>query len=1105
MKNKYILKSLLLLSFLAMGTNAIGQTTKERPDVATSNTYECGIPIIAPQQCDRVQNKENAIDNDETTFANLTANAGLIGGIGAHSSTLTLTHNSVVPTAGNPIPNYYVKTSVPGNNGLFGALLGGSLGDLLGGVLGAVLFGNESATFELRNSNSSVISGDIYSGNFSSNPNMDIVVAGNGDYYILMRPTAPFNNLRVNLSLAGVAGLLNETELNVYDAFYYDEVTRCDVPIMSSYTATGGILDLSVLPSNPVENAHLAIDNDIENTYSTIGITSLLNVSTASTVEQLFHLPTTVDDKSVRITMQLPTSLLNLAIAQQSSVEFYNDGDPTPVASVNINEDVIGLDVLGLINTNDVAFSFAAAPRDANGNIIPFDKVGIRINIPVGLDLAGGSNIRVYDFTLINDEPITQKVCTKEFIRTVGGVDIRETKFNITDIIPNYNAVNTYTISDANGNAVDLSIEGNEWQPLGSYVIRGITGSDEYCPDENVSIMAIQDTQYRINGKIAISMPLDANDDETPDAQHTFNLADYNVIDREDENADVTADYNTIQIFAEDNPTVDLMGQTIEYDQIGSYNYYVKTTNIANPDCDLVRRVTVYVYDKAECEYRFEQLMADQESASTVSLLGIPLGGTSESARAIDGDLSTHGSVFNVVSLLGIGTTSQKLMFTEGGGNKVIEAGTPVTVKIGQDYSLLQVIGGLTIQAVNTNGDAVGSLLSVDEIDLANVLVGDNIFEFTFIPEIDGVPIDYSGVQVNLGSVLGLGNTMRVYGAFIDERTPVADATCNPNITVDGAEIPGNLDATLLLNTSTRDVLWGTQDIGLGVATLLSSTLYGYQAADAINDPGNPLHGTPDFDTYAEFNAAAGALNQMSLTVKFKEIARPGDKVRFVFGREGGSILDANVLGNALTIQRYMGTIAIGEPVVVDANALIQLDLLGLINPQATGKYAYMLDGIGAPFDRVEVRSGNIVTLELLSTSLRIYDVSLLPYFAFDSDDETTTLCTSAPFEIEKMDPCTSYEISYAYPTLDVDGNITAWNDIVGSEVVIANETEDRVQYRLQMKELLREYNEAGTLYMKVITTRQECLYGDAQYLKVKIAACGAIVNPMIRTRLNTN
>src|SRR5690606_33294703 len=638
-------------------------------------------------------------------------------------------------------------------------------------------------------------------------------------------------------------------------SYYLDNISECDLPIFTSYTATGGLL--SVIESAPVTNAYMPIDSDLT-TYSTVGITSLLNVTTASTVEQLFHLPTIVNDKSVRITMQLPTSLLNLAVAQQSSVVFYNDG--AEVATVNINEEVLGLDLLGLINADDAVISFAAEPKDEDGNPIAFDKVGIRISIPVGLDLAGGSNIRVYDVAIINNQPIVQKVCTKEFINTVNGVDIRETKFNITDIIPNYNANNIYTISDANGNAIDLSVPGNEWQPLGSYVVKGITGSAEYCPDENVSIMAVQDTQYQINGKIAISIPFDANDDGVGDAQHTFNLSDYSVIDRGDENANVTLGYESIQIFAEDNPTTNLMGQTIQFSQIGSYNYYVKTTSLTNPDCDLVRKVTVYVYDKAACEYRYVQRMADQESSSTVSLLGIPLGGTSESANAIDDDLSTHGSVFNVVSLLGIGSTSQKLMFTEGGSNKVIEAGTPVTVKIGQDYSLLQVIGGLTIQAVNTNGDAVGSLLSVDKIDLANVLVADNIFEFTFIPEIDGVPIDYSGVQVNLGSVVGLGNTMRVYGAFIDERTPVADATCNPNITVDGAEIPGNLDATLLLNTSTRDVLWGTQDIGLGVATLLSSTLYGYQAADAINDPGNPLHGTPDFDTYAEFNAAVGVL-----------------------------------------------------------------------------------------------------------------------------------------------------------------------------------------------------------------------------------------------------
>src|SRR5690554_37343 len=1095
MKKKYILKSLLLLSFLVVGTNALRQTTKKRPDTAVSNTYECGIPIIAPQQCDRVQNKGNAIDTDDTTFAKLTANAGLLVGLGAHTSTLTLTHNSIVPNPAAPIPNYYTKISVPGNNELFGALLGGALGNLLSDVLGAVLFGNETATFQLLNGSTSVISGNIYSSSFSNNPNMQVVVTGNGDYYILMHPTAAFDRLRVNLQLGAIAGLLNETELDVYDAFYYDNVTRCDIPIMTSYSATGGLLGLSVLPTNPVQGAHLAIDNDIENTYSTIGVTSLLGLSTASTVEQFFHLPTEVDDKSVRITMRMPTSLLKLTIADQSSVVFYHDG--VEIGATNIDENILGLDLLGLINADDTKFSFAVAPRDASGAIIPFDKVGIRVNIPVGLDLLGGDDIQVYDFAVINDTPVIAKVCTQEFL---DANNIREIKFDITQIIPNYNSANTYVVRDINGNNIDLSIAGNEWQPLGSYIVRGITGSAEYCPNEDVNIVAVQDTTDKITGSIAISMPLDADDDGIADAEHTFNPADYTV----------PAGYGSISIYNE-NTLADVTGQTIAYPQIGSYNYYAKA--ISNDGaCHLIKRVTVYVYDKAECEYRYEQLMADQESASTVTLLGIPLGGTSESARAVDTDLSTHGSIFNVVSLLGIGTTSQKLLFTgtNANGYKDIPEGTPLTIKLGQEYSLLQVIGAVIIRPLDTSGNAVGPFLSIGESDLLSLLVGDNVFEFTFIPkDANGDDMVYSGVQVNLGSVLGLGNTSKVFGAYIDERIALEDATCNPNITINGAETPAGLDETLLLNTSAKDVLWGVQDAGLGVATALSGVLYPYLAADAIDDVADPLYGTSNYETAAIFNTSVAALNRQTLTVKFKEIARPGDRVRIVMSSEGLPVLDLNLL-QGFTMQRYMGNTPIGDEVAASGFELIKLDLLELIANQSADQYAVILEGIGAPFDRVEIRMDNVVSANVLGDRTYIHDVALIPYFAFDSDEETTLLCTSAPFEIQKLDPCTTYELSFAYATLDSNDNITAWNDIVGSEIMEISVQdprfdEDILKYQLQMKDLFKQYNESGNLYLKVVTKRQGCIYGDAQYLKVKVANCTTVVNPMIRTRLKSN
>lgn len=1092
MKKLNILKSILLLSFLVIATNVLAQSTKKRADEALGERApHIALGIKGNYSIRADMNAGNAIDANEGNFAIIRGNAGVALGLGGFDERLRLTHNNVLPAN----TRYYTKVGLDGGNDLFGALLGGSLGGTLSDLLKLVLFGKTNADFRLLNNNTTILQGNIYNSNFVNNPDMIVGVSGNNDYYIIMNPKSSYNIFELELSVPGLVGLGNKAQVNIYDAFYYNNITRCDIPLMTSYTGSEGLL--TVLQSAPVTNAHQAIDNDLT-TYSTIGVTSLLGVQTNNTIEQLFHLPAEVNDKSVRITMQLPTSLLKLDIAKQSSVVFYKNG--VEIATTNIDKNVIGLDVLGLINSKDAAFSFSASPKDKDGKIMAFDKVGIRVNIPIGLDLLGGSDIRVYDVAVINDVPVVKKVCTKEFITTVSGVDIRETKFNITDIIPNYNPNNTYTISDVNGKSINPHT--SPWQPLGSYVVKGITGSTVYCPTDNVSIKAIQDNRYRINGKIAISLPLDADDNGTADAQHTFKVEDYSVIDLDTKNADVTNQYKKIQIFAEDNPTVDLMGTTINYSKIGSYNYYVKTTNLADSNCDIVRRVTVYVYDKAVCEYRYEQLMADKETASTVTLLGIPLGGTSESAHAVDTDLSTHGSIFNVVSLLGIGTTSQNLLFTENGKNKPIDAGTPLTVKLGQDYSLLQVIGAVTIRPINTSGDAVGPFLSIGESDLANVLVGDNVFEFTFIPKDEnGKEIVYSGVQVNLGSVLGLGNTTKVFSAFIDDRKAVADATCNPNKTINGAEIPGKLDATLLLNTTTKDVLWGTQDIGLGVGTLLSSTLYPYQAADAINNAGSSLHGTPDLDTYALFNTSVDALNQMSLTVKFKETARPGDKVRFVLGNDDFSILDATVLGGALSVQRYMGTVAIGEPVVVDAGAFINLDLLSLINPQGADKRAYVLDGIGAPFDRVEIRMSNVLNVGVLAPKLRVYDVSLLPYFAFDSNDEITTLCTSVPFEIEKMDPCTSYKISYAYPTI-VNGKITAWNDITNTDVIITNENEDRTQYRLQMKNSLKAYNDAGTLYMKVVTTRQGCLYGDAQYLKVKIASCANISNPMIRTRL---
>lgn len=1102
---------MLLLSFMTIGTNVLAQKIPANNIVPKGGTYHTNADGIGMTYKGDLNNLK--IDNN--SFVKLTSSSVALGVLGVYPASLQFEYTTTIPKD----KPYYFRLS--NTSDFSGVLLGGAVGGFLGGLV----FGSHWVDVTPYY-NGTVVEGGGRTDNYwnqTATNNLAVMEDGNQNKYIRIVPKSQYNQIKYTDNT--VLGLININSSEINYAYYNQNQTLCDIPLMTSYTGSGGLL--SAGSQNPVTDAYKAIDSNL-NSFASIGGGKLLDVSLGSIVEQFFYLPEATNKKILRLKMSIPSGLLNVNLADQSQIVFYKNNQQ--VGSIPIDSNLLGIDLAGLINANNTPLSFLAIPPlNSEGNaFIEFDKVSVKIIKPVNVNLLGGSDLRIYDVAFVDANPEIKYVCTKEEILN----NIRTEKFLLTDLIPNYSVNAKYIVIDSNHNLIvdgynipeeedtfSTSAE-NIKLPLGTYYIKGID-SPNYCPNEYASFTVRKDTQYRISGKLSVSMPLVSENSNIVDASHVFNTSDYSVVDYDDALNNVTAAYSPIQIFRESD-NVNVTGIPLSFPQIGTYNFYAKTHRLNNPNCEIVRRITVYVYDQAECDYRYQKLGANTEEMKTISLLGIPLGGSSDSAKTIDSsqqeipnlyqyDLSTHGSIFNVISLLGIGTTSQDLIFKENNGSlKQITPGTPLTIKLGQDYSVLQVLGGITIRPIDTFGQAVGPLLSVDEFDLANVLVGDNVFEFTFIPQGNsGENIWYSGVRINLGSVLGLGNTLKVYGAYIDERIAIGDSECNPNIVINGAEsrvrdqngnLVTNLDTRLLLNKSTSDVLYGTRDIGLGVATALSSILYPYHAADAIEAPGTDLHGTPNLETGTTFNASVGALNAMTLTVKFKEIARPGDKVRIVLGHEGGSVLDANVLGSELTAQRYMGSVAIGEPVTIEAGSLIDLDLLSLINPQASNKYAYMLEGIGAPFDRVELQIGNIVNAKLLAPKLVVYDMSLLPYFEFESLDETTTLCTSVPFEIEKMDPCTSYDISFSYPTL-TSGQISAWNNIQGSEISIANEDIDKIQYRLQMRNILNEYNNNGTLYMKVITKRQGCIYGDPQYLKVKLASCGAIVNPMIRTR----
>lgn len=1055
---------------------------KIRPTSSSSTAGFAGGPTI--NQIER----EKAYDTDVDTYTEVkTSDFSLFV---SYSPNLHLDYTTAVPAN----KDFYMKVNLRDGQ-ILDKIAGGYVGTFLNNVVSGLLGGIPENYFAFKNGNNDVFTGTTHGYSRTDLNKMRLMRDGKGNSYFKFSLGQSFNQVSVRSELGGLI-TTPARWIHVYDTYYYNNPEEC--PEFLTYAEVADDL-LTLLGNNTgINNSFHAIDSDLT-TFSSFGNQSLLNLGLGVSMEQFFQLPAISNDKLVRIKMQMPSGLLKVDVASGIEINFYNG--TTKLSSQTVDASVINADLLGLINAgNNVPFSFLATPpTDINGGILAFDKVSVSVKKPVSLGVLNVTgDLRVYDVAFVDTKPETVKVCTREFMNN----NIRERKFDLTQIIPNFDVNAAYVIVDREQKEISFTTpeekEANKWQPLGTYYIKGINATG-HCPNEYSSFAVVQDTQYKIAGKSAISVPLDADNDGSPDASVFFDPSLYS--------SDLSNNQG-VRIFDE-LTNVEVTGKTIQFPKIGSYNYYAISRNNsidANVTCDIAKRITVYVYDKEECDYRYVQRIASNKATGSILT-----GGTSDSEKAADDDLSTHGTIFNVLNLAGIGTAWIDLTF-DNVTTDPIPAGTPITIKLGQEYSLLQLIGGTTIETLDQNGQPVGGLISINEVDLLNVLVGDNVFEFTYVPKVGGNEIPYGGVRINNGGLLGIATSAKVYGAYIDERIPISQAgVCSSNISIEGAEVEGNLDSHLLLNTSTQDVLYGVKDAGLGVATALSGVLYSYLAADAIedvNDINNPLNGTPNFETAAIFNTSVGALNTQTLTVKLKEIARPGDKVRVVMSAEGAPILDLNLLSN-FSIQRYLGDEPIGDPVTNGDFSLIKLDLLKLIADQSANKYAVLLDGIGAAFDRVELRMDNVVSANLLGTRTYIYDVSVIPNFEFDEDK--TVFCTSAPFRVERLDPCSSYDLSFAYATLSTskdpvtgEYDILGWNDIPNStlsEIGIDDPRYNDEFHQYQLNKIHKEYSSVDNLYLKVVTKRQGCTYGDVQYIKIKIKNCSTIINPMIRTR----
>lgn len=577
---------------------------------------------------------------------------------------------------------------------------------------------------------------------------------------------------------------------------------------------------------------------------------------------------------------------------------------------------------------------------------------------------------------------------------------------------------------------------------------------------------------------------------------------------------------STIQIIDETG-RVFSPGDTFNFTSEGTYTFTVKAITNAGADivegCEVLATISLTVYDLNKCKVVVDKVIATAQPEN--SGWGTTLAGlVANKENAYDNDMSTHSTISVMVGLLGLGTTWQNLYF-----DHVVPAGTPLKVKLGQEYSGVQLAGGITIVGLDENGNAIGSIKSVGEGALLDALAGDNVFEFTFVPTNNsGVAKPYKGVRVILGSLLAVANNAVLYGAYYEkERILDNDAsTVQEPIFIKGAKLPvsntqenqlrylipttpedvivlkpENTDKGIKLNSFVSDVSWGNQDAGLGVATALSSVVYPYLSVDD-----DPL-------TYTIFNKTVGALNVQSLDVRLRRIARPGDELELIMTNEGTNLLSLD-LGADFTVQRYMDDVPVGPEVASNAFKVINLNLFLFKDPIPRFRVA----GISQPFNRVVFKYLSIVQANL-GNQMYLHDVSIVPQSVFDDNlniTDNVELCAADFIKIKKPSVCTEYKVNFVLgqevqkEVLNPDGTtstITSYDeleDVILPESVLNRVYENENEAYYEIKKLY-DLAENQILLLKVQTVQNGEDFGGPQFIRVTLKNClESIVNPVL-------
>ncbi|MHC0440466.1 Ig-like domain-containing protein [Flavobacterium sp. 3-210] len=393
----------------------------------------------------------------------------------------------------------------------------------------------------------------------------------------------------------------------------------------------------------------------------------------------------------------------------------------------------------------------------------------------------------------------------------------------------------------------------------------------------------------------------------------------------------------------------------------GIYTYTVVATL---GSCSVTGTLSVNVKDPDNCQLLTERVYANGQSSGS-----IVTGGVSNGPNAIDGNPQTFSTITTGVGLLGIGTTWQNLTWSSN-----IAKGTPVTIKLGSEYSGLGVAQGVSVIGTKAGVD-IGTLQSISGA-LLNLLPGDNAYEYTFVPSNAAGPQDYDGIRIVSGAVLSVAQNTKVYEAYYNKS--VSTVACTP----------GDI----------QDIFYGTTDLGLPVGALTATV----GVSDAWNIADN------DVTTYATMYSGVGALAAADMTVQFKTPSVVSDTLRIVISKPS-TLLNVNLL-TGFSIQRYLGNVAVGAP-IQNNSTLLSLKLLS-----ANTMAMVLVSSPTESYDRVRIRFGGVAgVLEFLRvhTVERVANTSVID----GGTDNKVTVCPGSPVTLQIPEEACSTYVWYDSPT----------------------------------------------------------------------------------------